>query len=198
VIAVVAGATRGAGRGIACALGELGATVYCTGRSTRAERPARRRRRGPASPFDLARRPETIGFAMAEELRAHRVAAVAVTPGFLRSEAMLEHFGVTEATWRDGVRQDPHFAFSESPLFVGRGIAALARDRRVLAKSGRVLSSWRLAREYRFTDADGSRPDWGKHTTDPRLDAETRALFAAQRESHDRFVQGFTPTRRRP
>jgi NAD(P)-dependent dehydrogenase (short-subunit alcohol dehydrogenase family) len=104
-----------------------------------------------------------LAFGMAEELRPHNVAALAVTPGFLRSEAMLEHFGVTEANWRDGAKHDPHFIASETPYYVGRAVAALAADPRVLQKSGKVFSSWGLAGEYGFTDLDGSRPDWGKH-----------------------------------
>ncbi len=273
-VAVVAGATRGAGRGIARALGEAGATVYCTGRSVR----------GNPSPYD---RPETIeetadmikaaggkaiavrvdhtvesaveaffgridrehhrldvlvnsiageepmmaqwspfwktnlkdgeavlrqallshiitakhavplmirgrrglivevtendilsaggnplsqsvklalkGLAlnMAAELKPHGVAAVAITPGFLRSETMLEHVGVTEANWRDGGKEDRNFLESESPLFVGRAVAALAQERRILQRSGQLYSSWELGREYRFTDEDGRRPDWG-------------------------------------
>ncbi|MFN2399226.1 MAG: SDR family oxidoreductase [Gemmatimonadaceae bacterium] len=100
---------------------------------------------------------------MSEELRKHRVAAVAITPGFLRSETMLGHFGVTEENWRDGGKKDHNFLESESPLFVGRAVAALAQDRKVLEKTGDVFSSWELAREYGFTDEDGRRPDWGKH-----------------------------------
>ena len=98
---------------------------------------------------------------MAPELYAHGVAAVAITPGFLRSESMLEHHGVTEANWRDAGKQDPNFLESETPLFVGRAVAALAADANVLAKTGQLLSSWELAREYGFTDYDGRRPDWG-------------------------------------
>jgi NAD(P)-dependent dehydrogenase (short-subunit alcohol dehydrogenase family) len=273
-IAVVAGATRGAGRGIARALGEAGATVYCTGRSIR----------GNPSPYG---RPETIdetaemiqaaggdaiairvdhtveseveqlfaridrehhrldilinsiageepmmrqfvsfwktnlkdgeavfrqallshiitakhaalimirqrsglivevtesdiamaggnplsqsvklalkGLAlnMAAELKPHNVAAVAITPGFLRSESMLEHFGVTEANWRDQGKKDKNFLESESPLFVGRAVAALAADDRAVERTGQLFSSWELGREYGFTDADGRRPDWG-------------------------------------
>jgi NAD(P)-dependent dehydrogenase (short-subunit alcohol dehydrogenase family) len=276
-VAVVAGATRGAGRGIARALGEAGATVYCTGRSVpgrpspykrpetidetaqlvtaaggvgiavrvdhavEAEvaalfaRVAREHGRldvlvnsiagedpllggwasfwktrfehGPealqqailthlitakhAAPLMIRRRRGLIvevtegdtifggggnalcdvaksslkGFAarMAGELRTHRVAAVSITPGYLRSESMLQHFGVTEATWRDGGKKDPNFLESESPLFVGRAVVALAADTKILDRSGDVLSSWELAREYGFTDADGRRPDWGAH-----------------------------------
>jgi NAD(P)-dependent dehydrogenase (short-subunit alcohol dehydrogenase family) len=285
-VAVVAGATRGAGRGIACALGEAGAVVYCTGRSVRGRRVAKRRTKRDA--FDLDARPETIeetaemvtarggegvfaqvdhtderqvaalfrrvkkergrldvlvndvwggdfltewgkpfwecslekglrmieravvshvitarhgvplmvergaglvveitdgdglyyrgqffydfvkvavirlAFAMAEELRRHKVAAVAVSPGFLRSEAMLEHLGVTEENWRDAVKQNPAFIESETPLLVGRAVAALAADPKVLKKSGKVFGSWTLADVYNLTDADGRKPQFTK------------------------------------
>lgn len=287
-VAVVAGATRGAGRGIACMLGEAGAAVYCTGRSSRDRRDQPARPAGGA-PFDLAGRPETIeetaekvttlggsgiavrvdhtvedqvkrffervraerggldllvndvwggdeltewgkpfweltlekgrlmleravyshiitgryaaplligrgsglmvevtdgegpgyrgnlfydlvktsvirlAYAMSEELRLHHVTALAVTPGFLRSEAMLDHFNVTEANWREGANKDRHFIASETPFYVGRAVAALASDPAVSKKSGKVFSSWGLAQEYGFTDIDGSRPNWGKY-----------------------------------
>jgi NAD(P)-dependent dehydrogenase (short-subunit alcohol dehydrogenase family) len=103
---------------------------------------------------------------MATELKPHGVAAIAITPGFLRSESMLQHLGVTEATWRDAGKKDPNFLESESPLFVGRAVAALAQDPNVLARTGQLLSSWGLSREYRFTDYDGRRPDWGKLAID--------------------------------
>ena len=108
------------------------------------------------------------GFAlnMATELKGHQVAAVAITPGFLRSESMLEHFKVTEQNWRDGGKMDANFLQSESPLFVGRAVAALAADPKVLERTGHLLSSWELAREYGFTDADGRRPDWGAFEPD--------------------------------
>src|SRR5580704_6020713 len=292
-IALVAGATRGAGRGIAVALGEAGATVYCTGRSSR-----KRARGKPPTPG----RPETIeetaalvtaaggrgiavrvdhtepaevrnlvarikrrhkhldilvndiwggdaltefgkpfwkvnlanglrmlkqaihshiitshyavplmlgrgrgiifeitdgdafyyrgnlfydlvkisvirlAFAMARELRKRNIVSVAVTPGFLRSEAVLDHFGVTEATWKEAGKNKAanvnskdqndapqDFMVSESPRYIGRAVVALAADRDVMKKSGRVFSSWGLAREYRFTDLDGTQPDWGAH-----------------------------------
>ena len=291
-VALVAGATRGVGRGIALALGEAGATVYCTGRSTRANRRPRGRSK-KASPFDHARRPETIeetaemvtarggtgvpvvvdhsdpkqveklvarirkeqgklhvlvnsiaelipqdfgktfwqlnlengfanfrnavhthiitshyaapllietakeaphcgliveigdgdsytyrghlfydlvkttairlAFAMARELRRKNVAAVALTPGFLRTEAMLEHFGVTETNWQEAAKKDPNYLISETPLFAGRAIASLAADPGLPKKSGRVFSSWNLSDEYGFCDADGRRPHWGRH-----------------------------------
>ena len=103
---------------------------------------------------------------MAPELYPHDVTAVAITPGFLRSETMLLHHGVTEANWRDAGKQDPNFLESESPLYVGRAVAALAADPNLLTKTGQLLSSWELSREYKFTDYDGRRPDWGAHTID--------------------------------
>jgi NAD(P)-dependent dehydrogenase (short-subunit alcohol dehydrogenase family) len=102
-----------------------------------------------------------LALSLAAELKPHNVAAIAITPGFLRSESMLEHFGVSEANWRDGGEKDKNFLESESPLFVGRAVAALAADGHVLERTGQLCSSWELARHYRFTDADGSRPDWG-------------------------------------
>ena len=114
--------------------------------------------------YDLAKiGPIRLAHDMAHDLRPHGIAAVAVTPGFLRSEAMLERFGVTEANWRDATKQDRHFAHSESPWFVGRAVAHLAADPQVLRKSGRVYASWTLAKEYGFTDRDGSTPDWSAH-----------------------------------
>lgn len=280
-IAVVAGATRGAGRGIAVSLGEAGATVYCTGRSiagspsdlNRAETieetaalvtaaggigiPVKVDHTSPeqvaalferikseqdgrldvlvnniwggekliewetpfwqhslpngllvqeravkahlitshyGAPLMLARRtgliievtdgidyryrgnlfyslakisPIHLAEAMAADLRPFGVSALAVTPGFLRSEEMLEHFGVTESNWRDAVRsgkpQAEHFGQSETPRFVGRGIAALAADPAIAAKSGKVFSSWGLSDEYGFEDIDGNRPHWGRY-----------------------------------
>ena len=264
-VAVVAGATRGAGRGIATALGESGATVYCTGRSV-AGSPGMKNRpetihetadivtarggRGIAVQVDhsvpeqVAALFERVGefdilvndiwggddlvewgkklwetkledglalldraikthiitsyhglplirtgglvfeitdgdayyyrghffydlvkttvirmaFALSQELQGRGVTALAVTPGFLRSEWMLDHFGVTEATWREAAAKVPEFIASETPLFVGRGIAALAADPAVGKRNGRVCASWDLGEEYNLTDADGSQP----------------------------------------
>jgi NAD(P)-dependent dehydrogenase (short-subunit alcohol dehydrogenase family) len=264
-VAVVAGATRGAGRGIATALGELGATVYCTGRSV-AGNPGMKGRtetiqqtadlvtarggRGIAIqadhtvPAQVEKLFETVGefdilindiwggdelvewgkklwetkledgltlidraikthiitsyyglphlrkdglvveitdgdsyfyrghffydlvkttvirmaFSLSQELQGRDVTAVAVTPGFLRSEWMLDNFGVTEANWRDAAEKVPEFIASETPLFVGRCVAALAADPNRNAKNGRVFASWDLAEEYRVDDADGTRP----------------------------------------
>ncbi len=264
-VALVAGATRGVGRGTALALGEAGATVYCTGRSTRAKKQPRAKPTKPGSPaakperveklisrirkeqgklhvlvndisesaeqefgktfwqvdlergfalfrnavhthvitshfaapllIDSARGKEKAGliveigdgdsytyrgnvfydmikttvirqaFAMAYELRRKNVAAIALTPGFLRSEIMLERFGVTEANWQDAVKKDPNYATSETPVYAGRAVAALAADPNIMKKSGRAFSSWGLSDEYGFCDSDGRRPHWGRHFT---------------------------------
>jgi NAD(P)-dependent dehydrogenase (short-subunit alcohol dehydrogenase family) len=114
--------------------------------------------------YDLAKSAVIrLAVAQAADLRPHGVAAVAVSPGFLRSEAMLEHFGVTEATWRDAIAADRHFAASETPRFVARGVAALAADPRIMDRSGGAFGSWQLGRDYGLLDVDGSRPDWGEH-----------------------------------
>ena len=103
-----------------------------------------------------------IVLALAHELRGRPVTALGVTPGWLRSEAMLDHFGVTEETWRDALAKSPGFAISESPTFVARGVAGLAQDPEVAQLAGQVLSARQLADRYAVTDADGSRPDaWG-------------------------------------
>lgn len=275
-VAVVAGATRGAGRGIACMLGELGATVYCTGRSIRGK-PATGSRtetieetaemvtsfggkgihhqadhtdeaqvialfdrvKGEygrldilvndiwggdsltewGTPFwkldwntgrvlleraiathiitsrhgapimleqnkgliveitdgdhmsyrgtlfyDLAKMGAIrLAYDMAEDLKDSNITALAVTPGFLRSEEMLDYFGVTEENWQDGVKKDRHFIASETPYYVGRAIAALAADPKVHEKAGKVWASWTLAKEYNLKDIDGRQPDWGSY-----------------------------------
>ena len=275
-VAVVAGATRGAGRAIACTLGEAGATVYCTGRSVRGA-PAMKGRPETieetaemvtaaggqgiwarvdhtvkeqvaelfariakeqghldilindiwggdeltewgtplwkhslskgllmldravtahiitsryGAPLLVERRKGLIveitdgdthayrgnlycdqakmsairlAYAMAWDLKGTGVTAVAVTPGFLRPEVVLEHFGVTEENWQDGIRKDKHFAESETPYFVGRAIAALAADPDVGAKAGQVFASGTLAQEYGFDDVDGRRPNWRRY-----------------------------------
>lgn len=104
-----------------------------------------------------------LALAQAEELRPHGIACLAVTPGFLRSEAMLDGFGVTEDNWRDAGARDPHFLASETPRYVGRAVAALAADPAVSDKAGRVLTSGDLAEEYDLRDLDGSRPHWDRH-----------------------------------
>jgi NAD(P)-dependent dehydrogenase (short-subunit alcohol dehydrogenase family) len=317
-IALVAGATRGAGRGIAIALGEAGATVYCTGRSSRKgsrksskkllttpglretieetaelvtaagghgiavkvdhESPAevkklaariKRQHRGLdilvndvwggdaltewskpfwtvnlenglkmlkqavhshiitahyAAPLMLGRKGGIIfeitdgdafyyrgnlfydlvkisvirlAFAMSRELRKRDIASVALTPGFLRSERVLEHFKVTEANWKDvGKKKDKEnnsgdqndapndFMVSESPRYIGRAIVALASDPKVMNKTGRVFSSWALAREYGFTDLDGTQPHWGNYA---------RKKYGKYKICDDKFYSYWTP-----
>jgi NAD(P)-dependent dehydrogenase (short-subunit alcohol dehydrogenase family) len=111
--------------------------------------------------YDLAKTAVIrLAFAQGEELAPYGCAAVALTPGWMRSEIMLDNYGVTEANWRDGATTNPHFAaISESPRFVGRAVAALAADPDVRRRSGGSFSSGGLAREYGFTDLDGSQPD---------------------------------------
>ena len=278
-VALVAGATRGAGRGIARALGEAGATVYCTGRSVKGKPSPYRRpetidetaemirsgggtaiavrvdhtdeqdvkalfrridrahkridvvvdsvagedplmgvyghlwqadltnadaifRQGLTSRITtakhaaLAMMPAKRGLIVevtendmiggggnpmsqavkmsqkvlpllwAAELASHGIAVLAVTPGFLRSESMLQYFGVTEENWREAGKQDSNFLQSESPLFAGRAIAALAADPNVMDRTGMLFGSWELGRDYGVSDSDGRRPDWSRHKID--------------------------------
>ncbi|MEU9077874.1 SDR family oxidoreductase [Kitasatospora sp. NPDC004745] len=110
--------------------------------------------------YDLAKSSVLrMAFSLGHELGPRGATAVALTPGWMRSEMMLEHFGVTEETWRDAVVREPHFGISETPRYVGRAVAALAADPALARWNGRSLSSGQLAREYGFTDLDGSRPD---------------------------------------
>ena len=109
--------------------------------------------------YDLAKNQAIrLAFAMASDLGSRGVTALAVTPGFLRSEAMLDNFGVTEDNWTDVTERG--FSESETPCYVGRAVAALAADERVAEKAGGVYASWELAKEYGFTDIDGRQPDW--------------------------------------
>lgn len=110
--------------------------------------------------YDLAKSSVIrMAYAQAQELAPLGGTAVALTPGWLRSEIMLDVLGVTEANWRDALTEQPHFAISETPAFVGRAVGALATDPRVSRWNGRSLSSGGLAQEYGFTDVDGSSPD---------------------------------------
>ena len=100
-----------------------------------------------------------LAYFMSVELREHNVTAVALTPGYLRSEVMLEKkFGVGEENWQNAIKQDPDFANSETPFYVGRAVVALASDPDVIKKTGRALSAGWLARDYGFTDMDGRQP----------------------------------------
>jgi NAD(P)-dependent dehydrogenase (short-subunit alcohol dehydrogenase family) len=109
-----------------------------------------------------------MAWAQGQELAPHGGTAVALTPGWMRSEAMLEHYGVTEADWRRGTERSPHFCIAESPLFVGRAVAALAADPDVARWNGQSLSSGGLARVYGFTDTDGTRPDCWRYIVEVR------------------------------
>ena len=134
--------------------------------------------------YDLAKLATIrLGYAMAKDLAGTGVTALTVTPGFLRSEAVLAHFGVTEANWRDAVAGDRHFAQSETPCFVGRAVAALAADPDVGARAGGVYGSWTLARAYGFDDIDGRRPDWGRyfHGVIDEITARTEPLNESDR-----------------
>ena len=104
-----------------------------------------------------------LAFGAAADLGPFGVTALALTPGFLRSEAVLDHFGVTAENWREAGAKDPHVLASETPRFVGRAVAALAADAEVSRHAGQALTSWDLARHYGYTDVDGTRPDWGAH-----------------------------------
>jgi NAD(P)-dependent dehydrogenase (short-subunit alcohol dehydrogenase family) len=282
-VALVAGATRGGGRGIAVALGEAGATVYCTGRTTRERRsevdrpetieetaelvtgaggegiPVEVDHLDPAAVARLVERIDAdhgrldvlvndvwgaehlfrfntplwehdlenglrllrlaidthlitshhalpllirnpgglvvevtdgtaaynadhyrvnafydlaktavirLAWAQAQELGDHGGTAVALTPGWMRSEQMLEHHSVSESNWRDATERTPHFCISESPLYVGRAVAALAADPDLARWNGESVSSGQLAQEYGFTDTDGTRPDCWRYMTE--------------------------------
>jgi NAD(P)-dependent dehydrogenase (short-subunit alcohol dehydrogenase family) len=102
---------------------------------------------------------QRMTIAQAYELRPYQASAVAVTPGWMRSEDMLDFYGVTEGTWREATTRVPHFCISESPTYTGRAVTALAADAEVTRWSGQVLSSGQLAPIYGFTDTDGTQPD---------------------------------------
>ncbi|MBU8857303.1 MULTISPECIES: SDR family oxidoreductase [unclassified Micromonospora] len=114
--------------------------------------------------YDLAKvSVNRLGFSQGHELAPYGCTAVSLTPGWLRSEAMLEHYGVTEATWRDAAKTEPHFVMSETPALVGRAVAALAADPDRARWNGQSLDSGGLAQVYGFTDVDGSRPHWARY-----------------------------------
>ena len=127
-------------------------------------------RRGVGFYYDLVKAAVgriTIG--LTAELDGTACTALAVTPGWLRSEQMLDNFGVTEGNWRDALEERPHFCISETPTYVARGIAELAADPDVSRLAGRVLSSAELARTYGVTDVDGSRPDCWRYLVEIQL-----------------------------
>jgi NAD(P)-dependent dehydrogenase (short-subunit alcohol dehydrogenase family) len=127
-------------------------------------------RQGVGFYYDLVKAAvERITIGLTAELEETSCTALAVTPGWLRSERMLDHFGVTEETWRDALEETPHFCISESPRYVARGIAALAADADVARYAGKVLSSAELARTYGVTDTDGTQPDCWRYLVEIQL-----------------------------
>ncbi len=117
-----------------------------------------------------------LALAMAEDFRKQelKITALALTPGFLRSEAMLEHFGVTEANWQDGAKKDPYFIASETPIYTGRAVAALAADPNVYKKSGKAFYTGNLATEYDFADVDGTQPNFQTFFREMKLKEEAQ------------------------
>lgn len=110
--------------------------------------------------YDLAKASNIrMAFALAHELKPHGCTAIALSPGWLRSEAMLDAYGVKEENWREALEKQPHFAITETPRYVGRAVAALAADPDVEIWNGQSVSSGQLAKVYGFTDVDGSQPD---------------------------------------
>ena len=110
--------------------------------------------------YDLAKTSGVrMAWALAHELKPHQCTALALSPGWLRSEQMLDNYGVTEENWRDATKVQPHFIISETPRYVGRAVAHLAADADVARWNGQSLSSGQLAKVYGFTDVDGSQPD---------------------------------------
>ncbi|WP_281974339.1 SDR family oxidoreductase [Halobacillus litoralis] len=101
--------------------------------------------------------------AMAEDLKDYNITSIALTPGFLRSEAMLELFGVTEENWKDGVKEEKHFIASETPFYIGEALKYLALDPDVRRFNGKTLSTWELSDVYGFKDVDGTQPHWGNY-----------------------------------
>lgn len=128
-------------------------------------------------PYDLVKTAVVrMGEGLAHELQPHRVTALSATPGFLRSEAMLDHFGVTEETWREAAARVPYFGHSETPHLLARGIAALAADPDRDRFAGQCLGSWDLMRIYDLVDADGTRPDWGAVDREARREMLTSGM----------------------
>lgn len=145
--------------------------------------------------YDLAK---TFAIRFAFDLQeefGERAMACAVTPGFLRSEAMLDHFGVAEKNWQDAAKKDPNFLHSETPLYVGRAVGHLAADPERRDFAGRVTSSWELARRYRFADRDGRRPHWGDHfaKTYPGTQKKCDDAFYAYWEGWGKLKAALTP-----
>ena len=129
-----------------------------------------------------------LAFGMSEELREHNIASVAVSPGFLRSEAMLEHFGVTENNWIEGAKKDKHFVESETPFYIGKAIASLAADPNIMKKTGKTFYSGELALEYGFKDVDGRQPNWKKYFKENEDLKEIREYYS---QTNNKFLDIF-------
>lgn len=126
---------------------------------------------GAGLPYYLAKCGiRALGRSLGVEMAKHDVVGMAVTPGFLRSESMLDIFQVTEENWRDavGALAPVDFKISETPYLLARGVAALAADPDVARFAGKTLASWTLMHEYDYTDIDGDRPDFGRWLTEVR------------------------------
>ena len=133
-----------------------------------------------------------LAYAFAWDLAGTGVTALAITPGFLRSEAMLDRFGVSEANWRDAAKEHWDFQFSETPRFLGRAVAALAADSKVGRKSGIALNVGDLAEEYGFDDADGSRPHFWRNVDgwlETQIAEDGELKGKARRMAQARYVQ---------
>jgi NAD(P)-dependent dehydrogenase (short-subunit alcohol dehydrogenase family) len=117
--------------------------------------------------YDLAKTSVVrMAWALAQEIKPHGCTALALSPGWLRSEQMLDHYGVKEENWRDATAKQPHFIITETPRYVGRAVAHLAADPDVVRWNGESLSSGQLAKIYGFTDVDGSQPDAWRYTVE--------------------------------
>ncbi|WP_025274246.1 SDR family oxidoreductase [Haloglycomyces albus] len=114
-----------------------------------------------------------MGWLHAKDLESYEATSVSITPGWMRSEMMLEGFGVSEENWRDAITRVPDFAISETPRFVGRAVAALAADPERSRWNGQSMSSGGLAKEYGFTDLDGSQPDAWAYIADIQESGKT-------------------------
>jgi hypothetical protein len=141
--------------------------------------------------YDLAKTSVIrLAWAQAKELAPHGCTAVVLIPGWLRSEMMLDNFGVEESNWRDALAVQPHFAISETPRYVGRAVADLAADPLVARFNGRSLSSGGLAKEYGFTDLDGSQPDAWRYLVEVQDAGRPIPPGTAKTESRGRLDGG--------
>ena len=148
--------------------------------------------------FDLAATLRArLTFAIAEDLAPRGIVALAVTPGYLRSEQTLDRFGVEESNWRDAVTKDPNFAASETPWLVGRAVAALAADPAAARFAGGIYGSWELAVEYGLRDRDGEQPDFGRQMAKSDVFTSSRRSRATWQVSRETLTKYQTRTEAR-